>query len=147
MCIPLLYCSFVAVKFCVFVLDGVLLVLSFVKLVMDLEFMVMMRVCFDLCYGLRLEACLLVFYFNLSVPVFSIFVFHIVVLSVVVVVFFLVVIRIDSLVLIFVGDEALCLSSSFWFAILENSFRLLVGFVLFILEVNACHGVDYCSAF
>ena len=126
----------------VLVLDGGLLVLSFVKLVMDFDFMAMMRLCFLICVRLRLETCLSVSDFKLSVPVLSIFVFDCCCNCRRCRCCF-VVVHLDSGILIFVGDEARCLSSRFWFAMLENSLGLLAGFVLFSLEVNACHGVDY----
>ena len=52
-------------------------------------------------------------------------------------------------VLILVGGGARCLSSRFWFAMLEESLGLLgalcVGFILLSLEFSACHGIDYCG--
>ena len=80
--------------------------------------------------------------------VFSIFVFCIVVVIVVAVVVFVLSSVLMGCVLIFVCD---CMSSRFWFAMLEISLVLLgllcVGFVLFGLEFNGCHGIDSCGLF
>ena len=51
--------------------------------------------------------------------------------------------------LMFVGDEARCLSSRFCFAPLEHSLQLLgalcVGFVLLLLGLGVCYEDDSCG--
>ena len=85
--------------------------LSFVEFVMDFEFMAMITaLLLYLFHGLRFETCLSGLDFKLWVPSFSISVFCIVVVFLVVRCVFIIV-NIDScMFLIFVGDEARCLS-------------------------------------